>query len=151
MVTNFGIAYNYTIQFKPRSQHSNADILSHLPLPKSPANIPTPGGTILLLDMLHSLPVTAENIKQWTHRDPILSRVRDMIQQGWRFTNNSDFKPYSKNELSVYDGCILWGSRVVVPPPGQVKITQELHEGQPGVNQMKALAHSFVCGDLNVT
>ena len=62
-------AYNYTIQFKPGSQHSNADMLSRLLLPESPANIPTPGygETILLLDMLHSLPVTAENIKQWTN------------------------------------------------------------------------------------
>ena len=139
-------AYNYTIQFKPGSQHSNADMLSRLPLPESPANIPTPGETILLLDMLHSLPVTAENIKQWTNRDPVLSRVRDMIQQGWHFTNDSDFKPYlrRKDELSVYDGCILWGSRVVVPPPGRVKVTHELHEGHPGVNRMKALARSFV-------
>ena len=68
-----------------------------------------------------------------------------MIQQGWHFTNDSDFKPYlrRKDELSVYDGCILWGSRVVVPPPGRVKVTQ-LHEGHPGVNRMKALACSFV-------
>lgn len=29
-------------------------------------------------------------------------------------------------------------------PPGRVKMTQELHEGHPGVNRMKALAHSFV-------
>ena len=27
---------------------------------------------------------------------------------------------------------------------GQVKVTQELHEGHPGVNGMKDLAHSFV-------
>ena len=69
-----------------------------------------------------------------------------MIQQGWHFTNDSDFKPYlrRKDELSVYDGCILWGSRVAVPPPGRVKVTQELHEGHPGVNRMKALARSFV-------
>lgn len=139
-------AYNYKIQFKPGSQHSNADMLSRLPLPDSPAQIPIPGETILLLDMLNSLPVTAENIKQWTSRDPVLSRVRDMLLQGWQFTNDPDFKPYQrrKDELSVHNGCVLWGSRVVVPPPGRVKITKELHEGHPGVNRMKALARSFV-------
>ena len=113
-------AYNYKIQFKPGSQHNNADMLSWLPLPESPTHIPTPGETILVLDMLHSLPVTAANIKQWTNCDPILSRVRNMIQQGWQFTTHVDFKPYEgrKSELSVHDGCILWGSWMVVPPPG---------------------------------
>ena len=39
---------------------------------------------------------------------------------------------------------MLWGSRVVVAPPGRAKILQELREGRPGVNRMKALARSFV-------
>ena len=64
-------------------------------LPESPTHIPTPPGKIILvLDALHSLSVTAANIKQWTNRDPILSRVRNMIQQGWQFTPDADFKPY---------------------------------------------------------
>ena len=58
-------------------------MLSRLPLPEPSTHIPTPGETILVLDMLHSLPVTAANIKQWTNCNPILSRVRNMIQQGW--------------------------------------------------------------------
>ena len=74
------VAYNYKIQFKPGCQHNNADMLNRLPLPESSAHIPTPGETILVLDMLHSLPVTAANIKQWTNCDPILSRVRNMMK-----------------------------------------------------------------------
>ena len=69
-----------------------------------------------------------------------------MWQQGWHFTTDPDFKPYEgrKSELSVHDGYILWGSRVVVPSSGRAKILQELHEGHPGVNRMKALTRSFV-------
>ena len=102
-------AYNYKIQFKPGVQHNNADMLSRLPLPDFPTQIPTPGETIFLLDILHSLPVTAKHIKKWTNQDPLLSRVRTMIQQGWQYTNDADFKPYMRRreELSVYDGCVL--------------------------------------------
>ena len=86
-------------------------MLSRLPLPDFPNQIPTPGKIILLLDILYSLPVTAEHIKK-LNQDPTLSRVRTLIQQGWQFTNDADFKPYMRRseELSVYDGCVLWGS-----------------------------------------
>ena len=139
-------AYDYIIEYKPGHQHSNADMLSRLPLPDKPAEVPIPGETILVLDMLNSLPVTAEHIKQWTNRDTVLSRVRTMIQRGWQDSSEPDLMPYQrrKNELSVHDGCVLWGCRVIVPPAGREKITQELHEGHPGVTRMKALARSFV-------
>ena len=54
-------------------------------------------------------PVKFSAFKKWTNQDPTLSRVRTMIQQGWQFTNDADFKPY-REELSVHDGCVLWGS-----------------------------------------
>ena len=47
-------------------------------------------------------------------------------------------------ELSVQNGCVLWGSRVVVPPPGRAPILRLLHEGHPGISRMKALARSVV-------
>ena len=32
-----------------------------------------------------------------------------------------------KDELSVLDGCVRWGSRVVVPPPGREAVMEKLH------------------------
>ena len=49
-----------------------------------------------------------------------------------------------RNELSLFDGCILWGSRVVVPKKGQRAVLKELHLGHPGMSRMKALARMFV-------
>ena len=51
-------AYDYHIEYKPGLAHRNADMLSRLQLPESPAHVPTPGETILLVDILNSIPVT---------------------------------------------------------------------------------------------
>ena len=59
------------IQFKHGKDHNNADMLSRLPLPETPETIPLPGETVPLLDILNSLPVTAEQIRQWTNNDPV--------------------------------------------------------------------------------
>ena len=49
-----------------------------------------------------------------------------------------------KDELSIQHGCILWGVRVIVPPPGRSIVLDQLHEAHPGITRMKQLARSFV-------
>ena len=40
--------------------------------------------------------------------------------------------------------CVLWGARVVVPPPGREQVVQELCEMHPGIARIKSLARSYV-------
>ena len=42
------------------------------------------------------------------------------------------------------DGCVLWGERVVVPPPGREQVLQELHKTHPCIAKMMSLARSYV-------
>ena len=42
-----------------------------------------------------------------------------------------------KLELSCQDHCLLWGSRVIVPPQGREAILRQLHSSHPGVVRMK--------------
>ena len=79
-------------------------------------------------------------------RDPLLAKVKDFILHGWRNTYDNSLKPFQqcKNELSIESSCILWGNWVVVPPCGRQQVIDELHEGHPGISQMKSLARSFV-------
>ena len=139
-------AYNYCIQYKPGSANSNADVLSKLPLPESPSSVPVPGETIFLLETVHTSPLDATQIRSWTNKDPILAKVRTMILQGWTHTSDKELQPYQlrKDELSVHDGCILIGSRVVILDAAQTKMLDQLHQGYPGITRMKGLARSFV-------
>ena len=143
-------AYDYKIVYKPGSKHANANMLSRLLLPQTPSEIDTLGETILLMDMLQSVPVSAQQIEQWTGRDPVMSAVHSFVLKGWPNKTvdmkPDDIKPYQnrKSEPSLYAGCLMWGNRVVVPPPGRSKLMEQLHDCHPGISRMKNLARSFV-------
>ena len=55
-------------------------------------------------------------------------------------------KPFAvrQDELSIQDGCLLWGRRVVVPPQVREEVMCELHEAHPGIARMKSLARQYV-------
>ena len=139
-------AYDYTIEFKPGSLHGNADGLSRLPLPDKPSSVPLPGEMVLLLEQLNQSPVSAIQIKAWVDKDPVLSQVRTYVLSGWPVVVDKTLRPYQnrKYELSIQDGCLLLGNRVVVPKPGQEAVLGELHEGHPGIVCMKRLAWGYV-------
>ena len=44
----------------------------------------------------------------------------------------------------MVDGCLLWGSRVVIPTVFHAQLLDELHSNHVGVCHMKALARSYV-------
>ena len=87
------------------------------------------------MEHLASTPVTASQIRAHTNRDSLLSKVRQFVQQGWpeRVGSESiDTQPFErrKNELSLHDGCVLWGGRVVIPLQLRDRVIDELHEAQ---------------------
>ena len=139
-------AYDYTISYTIGDQHANADSLSRLPLPTALNDAQPPPELILLIEALQESPVTARDIRKWTDRDPLLSRVRNLLLNGWRDGEEPEMQTFNrkKNELSVQDGCILWGSRVVIPAVGRDKTLEQLHDCHPGVSRMKSLARSLV-------
>ena len=139
-------AYQYEIRYKPGANHANADGLSRLPIPNHITEIPIPGDVLLLFRTLESTPIRATQIRQWTDTDPVLSRVRRNILGGWVEANDPELQPYQSraSELSVQDGCVLWGSRVVVPTKGREGVISILHEQHPGITRIKRLARGHV-------
>ena len=107
------------MKFRKTAVHSNADVLSRLPLPIEPAVAKIPPELVLLAEHLDNSPVTADQIRVGTRRDPMLSQVVQFLLQGWPnvLGDNAALKPFysKKDELSLHEGCILWGATVVVP------------------------------------
>ena len=91
-------------------------------------------------------PIRAAKIRQWTDTDPVLSRVRRNVLGGWVTSNDPELQPYQSRaaELSVEDGCVLWGSRVVIQAKGGEGIILILHEQHPEVTRIKRLARGYV-------
>ena len=135
-----------TIKGTSAKLHINPDTLSRLPLPDHPKDVPLPGEMVLLFETLNSSPLTAAEIRSLTDKDPLLSRVRSNVLRGWHDTDQPAMRPYQSrsSELSVQDGCLLWGSRVVIPPRGRAIFLSLLHEGHPGITRMKTLARGYV-------
>ena len=100
-----------------------------------------------MTEQLSLSPVTAKEIKVMTQKDQVLSKVLHFVLHGWPHARvEEELKPYfmRRNKLSHFDGCLLWGSRVIVPPQAQDTVLKTLHEGHPGSTRMKQLARGYV-------
>jgi hypothetical protein len=140
-------AYQYTLRYKSGVQMSNADALSRLPLPISAQEVPLPAETVCLIEFMESSPLDVDFIRLLTDRDPVLSRVKRFVAHGWpSVVEDEDIKPYAnrKDELSLQDGCVLWGARVVVPKSARDRVVEMLHEAHPGIVRMKCFARKYV-------
>ena len=139
-------SYEYTLKFRGTQLHANADALSRLPLSVELSTSKPPPELVLLLDHLDSSPVTARQIRSWTRRDPSLRPVLQAIQSGWPEECTPELATFhpKRHELSSFDGCILWGSRVVVPRKGRRAVLEQLHVVHLGMSRMKGLARMYV-------
>jgi len=64
------------------------------------------------------LPVTVDNVRRETQRDPVLAQVYEMTTKGCPHNPDFTLNPcfVSKDEITLQSGCLMWGIRVVVPP-----------------------------------
>lgn len=142
-------AYDYHIEYCPSEKNSNADGLSRVPLPEM-----TDGGTAALSEHIHALiaehfeqaPLKAEHVSRVTRRDKVLSKVLKYVMEGWPMNVDENLKAYHlrRLELSAERGCVLWGTRVIIPEKLRKIVLKELHVGHQGMVKMKALARKYV-------
>ncbi|XP_056132822.1 uncharacterized protein K02A2.6-like, partial [Lampris incognitus] len=141
-------AHDYIIEYHKASAHTNADGLSRLPLPDTHDDkIDTVD--VFYMSQLDTLPISTTDIRNNTRSDPTLSRVLEMVTIGhFPNTKNTDTELSvfltHQNDLTIQQGCLMWGTRVVVPPKLRPRVLNELHTAHPGVVRMKRLARSYV-------
>ena len=99
-----------------------------------------------MIETVEHMGAKAAQIREWSTKDPVLSSVIRYVQFGWPDNVPETMTPYfsRREELSLQNGCLLWGSRVVVPPKGRTLLLNVLHAGHPGVCSMKRLARGYL-------
>ncbi|XP_041957495.1 uncharacterized protein K02A2.6-like [Alosa sapidissima] len=147
-------AYDYTTvlwycEYCASEKHSNADGLSRVPLPET-----SNAGTTAISESIHALltehleqaPLNADQVARVTRKDSVLSKVLKFIMNGWPNDVDKSLRAFHTRrcDLSVERGCVLWGTRVVLPEKQRKIVLKELHSGHQGVVKMKALAHNYV-------
>ena len=85
-------------------------------------------------------------IKREITRDNVMSRVYEHVMKGWDKTNEKEILPYfnRRNELTISQGSLLWGIRVVVPHEYRQQTLELLYSAHPGVVKMKLLVRGYV-------
>ena len=138
--------YDYDICYRSSAANATADALSRLPA--NPANVSDEECEVPVHAIcLSSLLLSSSLVASATKRDPTMSREIDFTLYGWPdVPRNDSLYPYfrRRTELSVEDGCLLWGHRVIIPPSLYSEVLAELHSLHPGVCRMKQLARSHV-------
>ena len=119
-------AYEYTLKCRGTLSHSNADALSQLPLPVAPVESDLPPEVILLQDHIAESPVTDQQIRAGTCKDPLMATVLQYVWRCWPTSSSirEELSPYSsrKAELSLQDGCLLWPDHVLLSLPQSARM-----------------------------
>jgi hypothetical protein len=130
-------SYDYDVVY--RKNVENADMLSRLPLPMETT------GDVECVFQIEG-PLDNEDIIAQSKVDKVLQKVMQFTQAGWPKCCEEGLKPYfvRRHELTVSEGCLCWGNRVIVPRVLRGKVLQMLHEQHIGIVRMKLLARQMV-------
>uniref|UniRef100_A0AC34RBT5 Integrase catalytic domain-containing protein n=1 Tax=Panagrolaimus sp. JU765 TaxID=591449 RepID=A0AC34RBT5_9BILA len=96
------------------------------------------------------LQLTAEVMAEETAKDDVLSRIKYLLKNGWPNTTeknlDEDVVPFSriKLALSLENGMILYGKRIVIPRNLRNFVLDELHKAHGGTKAMTGMARLHV-------
>ena len=137
-------AHNYTMEYRNTKKHANAESLSRLPLAVE-AETDDDYADCVYCEPLEKLPVTASTISKESRKDKILSRMlASVFSSNWVIDNELKHFYQKRNELSVCQGCLLWGPRVIIPETLRSVLLDELHQVHFGIVKIKNVARSYV-------
>ena len=137
--------YDLIIKYKPGTEMLLADPLSRLnPLPSE--------DTLDLhrkVCLVQFSDTKLDSLKQDTSADPELSALREIIHAGWPGKRQQvpvHLRKYwaYRDELSIENGLILKGERVIIPESQRSDIIERIHQAHQGVDKCRLRAKSCV-------
>ena len=147
--------FNYKIEFRKTKDHANADALSRLPLQEdSQFDEEESLDDTLMVCQIQTIDEKVTQAEQGSlaresAKDPIISMVMRFIREGWQQKKNDEGTEMHRFRqvatlLSVYNGCLVNGSRVVIPASMRRNVLGLLHLGHFGMQRMSQLARTAV-------
>lgn len=139
-------AYDYELRYRQRKLHQNVDALSRLPLP---ADIDEPciPGEVLMLACSPIPLLSPERIAALTQQDKALVIVYEAVHHdSVKELNGDDCRQYKSvaKELSMLNGCLTRGSRVVIPSAARAQVLDLPHAGHRSMVTMKAASRGYI-------
>eukprot|EP00731_Ephydatia_muelleri_P028828 Em0020g472a len=145
--------YDYSIEHKPGKQLFTADTLSRAPCPTATADNSIPDSEVELFveALTSSTPITKSLLERYRsaqQTDPVCTALRQFCLNGWpskqKITTN--LKPFwlVRNDLSICNDLLLYGSRIIVPASLHPYTLQKLHDGHLGIQQCRLRATAAV-------
>jgi len=115
-----------------------SDTLSRLVTPGKDA-VTIPNLDVKIAQVLKIKPTRLETMQHETKTDPALTSLQELITRGWPQSKQDlpeELHPYwcMRDELSILDGLILKGHRVVVPSSQREDTLRRLHDAHQGVS-----------------
>ena len=143
--------YSFDISHVPGKELCTADALSRAPLPSGETEDITNQAEAFVKAVLVTLPASdrrIEEIRSELQRDEVLKTVMHHTLNQWPDKRDigKTLKPYyaERSSLSVNDGLLLKGSRLVIPTTLRPDILRHLHDGHQGVTKTKENAANSV-------
>ena len=146
--------FNYDIKHVPGKELYTADTLSRAPIAK-----PTSTESIALQELaelcvlgaITTLPASSQRLEMYRRaqlEDPVCQILFGYCRNGWPDKREIDpsVTPYweAQGELTVGNGMLMLGRRIVVPKALQEETLKKLHEGHQGIVRCRLRAKTAV-------
>ena len=132
--------YDVDLKYKPGKDMIFADYLSRIK--------PSPGPEVTLEHAIHLIQISKNQlnrVKEATNSDENFCSLREQIISGW--PESSQVVPKSirhyysmKDFLTIEDGVIFYGERLLVPPSMKEEYLARIHEGHMGISKSQSRA-----------
>ena len=139
-------SYDFTVEYRPGKDNTN-DYPSRHPLEYNDEEMTSSQTTEEQVTFVMNSSIPGA-VTRDTELDPVLQKIIAVIQSGKlrEFHKDPDLKPYKliATEMSITDGVILHGNKIVVPQSEQPQIIKLSHEGHQGIVCCKQYVRSKV-------
>ena len=142
--------YNVVLQWIPGKEMIFADHLSRNIGSNESNELTCTGLELKIQDIyLNASEDKCISLAKESEKDEILIALKNTIMKGWpdkRDKCPQNLRPYwnYRDEMSVLDGLILKGTRIIIPSDCRDDVLEKLHEGHFGIERTKLRARDSI-------